>query len=89
MPWLPENFFGNSMATIDRRNSFVNSPAQGIEQTQSQMVDDLIHKAFRGSAKKLLIRVLSSKRVQPQELAEMQKPIQEARRSGKGTGDTK
>jgi BlaI family transcriptional regulator, penicillinase repressor len=63
--------------------------AHDREQTQSQMVDDLIHKAFRGSAKKLLIRVLSSNRVLPEELAEIQCLIQQARRNGKDLGDAK
>ena len=51
------------------------------------MVDDLIHKAFRGSAKKLLMRVLSAHRVRPEELAEMQKLVDEAKHTRKGKGE--
>jgi BlaI family penicillinase repressor len=63
--------------------------AEDREHTQLQMVDDLIHKAFRGSATKLLMRVLSASRVPPDELAEMQRLIQESRRSGKEKGENK
>ena len=62
---------------------------EGREPTQLQMVDDLIHKAFRGSAKKLLMRVLSANRVPPDELAEMQRLIQESRCSEKEKGENK
>ncbi len=61
--------------------------AAGREQTQLLMVDDLIHKAFRGSAKKLLMRILSANRVRPEELAEMQKLVQEAKLTKKTRGD--
>ena len=61
---------------------------QSLERTQLQMVDDLVHRAFRGSAKKLLMRILSANRVPPEELAEMQKLIEETKRAettkGKG-----
>lgn len=60
--------------------------AKGREQTQLRLVDDLIHKAFRGSAQKLLMRLLSANRVRPEELAEMQKLVEEARRTGKAKG---
>jgi len=60
--------------------------AEGQDQTQLHMVDDLIQKAFRGSAEKLLVRLLSSKRVSADELAEMQKLIEDARRAGKKKG---
>ncbi len=63
--------------------------AEGREQTQRRLVDDLIQRVFRGSAEKLLIHVLSSKQVPPDELAEMQSLIQEARRVHKDRGDTK
>jgi BlaI family transcriptional regulator, penicillinase repressor len=61
--------------------------AKGREQTQLQMVDDLVHKAFRGSAKKLLMRLLSANRVQPEELAEVQRLIEKAKLSGKTKGE--
>jgi BlaI family transcriptional regulator, penicillinase repressor len=60
--------------------------AESREQTQLLMVDDLIFKAFRGSAKKLLMRMLSANRVRPEELAEMQKIVEEAKRTRKAKG---
>ncbi len=60
--------------------------AKGREQTQLHLVDDLIHKAFRGSAQKLLMRLLSANRVRPEELAEMHKLVAEVRRTGKVKG---
>jgi BlaI family transcriptional regulator, penicillinase repressor len=63
--------------------------AESLERTQLQMVDDLVHRAFRGSARKLLMRMLSANRVRPEELAEMQKLVNEARRTGKAKGESK
>ncbi len=61
--------------------------ARGREQTQLQLIHDLVHKAFRGSAKELLMRILSANRVRPEELAEMQGLVEEARRTGKPKGE--
>ena len=58
--------------------------AKSREQTQLHLVNDLIHKAFRGSAQELLMRILSANRVRPEELAEMQKLVEEARRTEQG-----
>ncbi len=57
--------------------------AETREETQLRMVDDLVHKAFRGSAKRLLMRMLSANRVRPEELAEMQELVASARRKQK------
>jgi BlaI family transcriptional regulator, penicillinase repressor len=45
--------------------------------TQKRLVDDLVQKAFGGAAGKLLVQALSSKRVSPEELAEIKQLIQE------------
>jgi BlaI family transcriptional regulator, penicillinase repressor len=55
--------------------------AETREETQLLMLDDLIHKAFRGSAQKLVMRMLSARRVRPDELAEMQRLVENARRT--------
>jgi predicted transcriptional regulator len=49
------------------------------ERTQLQMLDDLVQKAFGGSAEKLVMRMLSAQRVSPDELAEMQKLVQDSK----------
>jgi predicted transcriptional regulator len=55
------------------------SAAESRKQTQLQMLDDLAQKAFGGSAKKLVMRMLSAKRVSAEELAEMQRLIEKAK----------
>jgi predicted transcriptional regulator len=56
---------------------------QTREETQLLMLDNLIDKAFRGSAQKLVMRILSTNRVRPEELAEMQQLVEEARNARK------
>ncbi len=60
--------------------------SQTCEETQLLMLDDLIRRAFRGSAKRLLMRILSASRVRPDELAEMQRLLGEARRGPQAKG---
>jgi BlaI family transcriptional regulator, penicillinase repressor len=43
------------------------------EQTQRQLVGDLLERAFGGSASKLVMQALASKRASPQELGEIRK----------------
>jgi BlaI family transcriptional regulator, penicillinase repressor len=49
------------------------------EQTQRQLVRDLLERAFGGSPSKLVMQALNAKRASPEELAEIRKLI-EARR---------
>jgi predicted transcriptional regulator len=51
----------------------VYTPAQPEEQTQRQMVGDLLKKVFGGSARKLVLRAVESERVSADELAEIRK----------------
>ena len=48
------------------------------EQTQKNLVNDLLEKAFRGSALKLVQHVLEAKPTSPEELKEIRKLIKEA-----------
>jgi predicted transcriptional regulator len=48
-------------------------PRLSPDETQGQLVSDLMERAFGGSAAKLLQRALSSKPASPEELAEMRK----------------
>ena len=54
-------------------------PAASQERTQLQLLDGLVQKAFNGSALRLLLSALSAKRVSPQELAEVEQIIQQAK----------
>ncbi len=48
-------------------------PTQPETQTQRQLVDDLMERAFGGSAHKLVLQALSGSKPSPQELAELRK----------------
>jgi BlaI family penicillinase repressor len=47
------------------------------EKAQKQLVGDLLEKAFSGSAKKLVMRALSAKKVPAKELAKIRKMLDE------------
>jgi predicted transcriptional regulator len=61
----------------------VYKPAQSQRQTQRSLVSDLLDKAFRGSALKLVQHVLETKPATPEELAEIKRMIAEAEERGK------
>lgn len=47
------------------------------EQTQRQLVGDLLDRAFGGSAQKLIMQALASKKSSPKELAEIKTMLEE------------
>ena len=49
------------------------------DQTQRQMVTDLLDKAFDGSAAKLVMQALAAKKASPEELAEIRKLLNKPR----------
>jgi predicted transcriptional regulator len=57
-------------------------PRLSEEQTQRQLVRDLLDRAFGGSSSKLVMQALNAKRATPEELAEIRKLI-EARREAR------
>jgi len=52
-------------------------PAVSEEQTQKQVVGDLLDRVFAGSAEKLVMRALSAKRVSSKELGRIRKMLDE------------
>ena len=54
-------------------------PAQAREKTQLRLIDELIQRAFAGSASELVLRAASAKRISPGELAEIKKLIERAK----------
>jgi len=56
------------------------TPSRRQDQTQVQLLDELIQRAFGGSAQKLVLRAVSSKRISTEELAEIKKLINAARK---------
>jgi BlaI family penicillinase repressor len=61
----------------DSQRPQVYTPSQPEEQTQRQMVNDLLQKVFGGSARKLVLRAVESERVSAQELAEIRKLLRQ------------
>lgn len=57
------------------------------EQTQKQLVGDLLDRAFDGSAARLVLRALSSRPSTPEELAEIRELLDEL--EGETKGETK
>lgn len=57
----------------DSRRPQLYAPAVPEEQTQRQVLDDVIQKVFGGSARKLVLRAVQSEQVSRQELAEIRK----------------
>ena len=61
----------------ERGRSHIYIPAVPQERTQKRLVGDLVHRAFGGSLRKLLVAALSSQRTSPQDLQEIRKLIDE------------
>jgi BlaI family transcriptional regulator, penicillinase repressor len=56
-------------------------------QTQRQLIGDLLHRAFGGSASKLVMQALATKKASADELAEIRKLIENLERE-RGGGDS-
>ncbi|MHC4397277.1 MAG: BlaI/MecI/CopY family transcriptional regulator [Planctomycetota bacterium] len=61
----------------DSKFQHIYRPAISEEKTQKQVVGDLLEKVFSGSAKKLVMRALSAKKVSAKELAKIRKMLDE------------
>ena len=57
------------------------------EQTQRQLVRDLLDRAFGGSASKLVMQALASRRASPDELREIRRVIDNARQEKEARDD--
>ena len=66
----------------DTDRTHVFTPRLSEEQTQRQLVRDLLDRAFGGSASKLVMQALNARRATPEELGEIRKLI-EARREAR------
>ena len=67
----------------ESQRSHVYSAARGEEETQGQLVGDLMDKAFGGSAAKLVLRALSDQPASAEELAEIRRMLNELEGGGK------
>ncbi len=61
----------------DAQRTHVYEPRLTEEETQRQLVGDLLDRAFGGSAEKLVMRALDAKRVSRKELAQIRKLLDE------------
>jgi len=70
--------FEKGLVTRDAsERSHVYAAALRAEETQRQLVGDLLERAFGGSPQKLVLQALSTKKASPAELAEIRQLIQE------------
>lgn len=73
----------------DANKAHIYHAAISQEQTQKTLVSDLLEKAFRGSALKLVQHVLETKPTSADELAEIRKMITEAEKQTNTEGEKK
>ena len=64
----------------ESRRTHVYAARLGEEQTQRQLVGDLLERAFGGSAQKLVMQALAARRASPEELAEIRRLLDEIER---------
>jgi predicted transcriptional regulator len=55
------------------QRSHVYQAGASEEETQGQLLDDLLDRAFNGSSSRLVLRALSSRRASPDDLAEVRR----------------
>ena len=68
----------------ERDRTHVYRARLGEEQTQRQLVRDLADRAFGGSAMKLVLQALATRRASPEELRDIRKAIDSARSEREG-----
>lgn len=67
----------------ESERAHVYEPRVPREDTQSQLVGDLLDRVFSGSASALVLRALSSKKTSPDELARIRRILDEMERGGR------
>jgi BlaI family transcriptional regulator, penicillinase repressor len=71
----------------ESRRTHVYRVSRSEAQTQQQLVGDLLHRAFGGSATRLVMQVLATNKASAEELAEIRRLIETLERERKG-GDS-
>ena len=61
----------------EEQRAHIYEPARPREWTQRQLADDLLQRAFNGSAKSLMMGALSARKASKKELAELRKLLDE------------
>lgn len=70
----------NLVRRDERQRAHVYEARLAEEQTQAQLVGELLERAFKGSAKKLVLQALSSKKASAEELAEIRQMLDDFER---------
>ena len=71
------------LVTRDERNkAHVYSPRIREDQTQRQLVGDLVERVFGGSAARMVMQALATKKANPEELAEIRHMLDEFEQGG-------
>jgi len=68
------------VARDERERTHVYRAALAQEQTQRQLVNDLLDRAFNGSATQLILQALAAKRTSPDEMDEIRRILDKAQR---------
>lgn len=68
------------VARDERERTHVYRAALAQEQTQRQLVTDLLERAFDGSASQLILQALATKRASPDEMEEIRRMLDKAQR---------
>jgi predicted transcriptional regulator len=71
------------VARNEQQRAHVYEAAWRQEDTQRQLVGDLVERAFGGSATQLVMQALAAKRATPEELAEIRRILDEFERGAK------
>ena len=74
------------VARDERDRSHVYHPRFSEEQTQRQLIGDLLDRAFGGSASKLVMQALATRKATPEELGEIRRLL-DARKDGERRED--
>src|ERR1700730_11817640 len=61
----------------EKQRAHIYEPARPREWTQRQLADDLLQRAFNGSAKSLMLGALSARKASKEELAELHRLLDE------------
>jgi BlaI family transcriptional regulator, penicillinase repressor len=67
----------------EKERAHMYRPALKQEDTQRQIIQDVLDRAFAGSAAQLVMRALSEKRASAEEIAEIRQMLDEAEKRGK------
>ena len=66
----------------EKNKAHIYSPRIREDQTQKQMVGDLLDRVFGGSAARMVMQALATKKANPQELAEIRHMLDEFEQNG-------